>query len=167
AGLSSFEGTKNHQRLDVVRHPEKAKPTAAKLRAKDRPLANDFVPEPEFERLLDAWFGNLARVLLPGRSFYIWGGYANAGNYPPALKAKGLHSSPAVLWVKDRPMLTRQDFLGNHEWCFYGWREGAAHDFFGPNNASGGWSVKKVTPQAMAHWTEKPVELAARAIQYS
>src|SRR5262249_41660969 len=85
AGLSSFE-TSHHQKLDVVRHPAKAQPTTKKLRAKDRPLANDFLPEAEFERLLRAWFGNLARVLLPGRSFYIWGGYANCGNYPPVLK---------------------------------------------------------------------------------
>ena len=57
--------------------------------------------------------------------------------------------------------------MGNHEWCFYGWREGAAHQFLGPNNAVDVWSVKKVNPQSMVHLTEKPVELAARAIQYS
>ena len=33
------------------RHPEKAKPTHKKLRAKDRPLANDFVSDEEFDRL--------------------------------------------------------------------------------------------------------------------
>jgi hypothetical protein len=39
--------------------------------------------------ILDAWFGNIARVLQPGGSFYIWGGYANLGNYPPFLKKHG------------------------------------------------------------------------------
>jgi DNA modification methylase len=34
--------------------------------------------------LLRAWFGNASRVLDPGRGFYIWGGYANVANYPPA-----------------------------------------------------------------------------------
>jgi DNA-directed RNA polymerase specialized sigma24 family protein len=43
AGLSSFEGTKHHQKLDLERHPGKSKPTQKKLRPKDRPLANDFV----------------------------------------------------------------------------------------------------------------------------
>jgi tRNA A-37 threonylcarbamoyl transferase component Bud32 len=89
AGLSSFQGTTHPQQFDVERHPEKANPTAKKLRAKDRPLANDFLDDDEFDRLLHAWFGNLARVLLPGRGFYIWGGYANVGNYPPVLKATG------------------------------------------------------------------------------
>jgi ParB-like chromosome segregation protein Spo0J len=73
AGLSSFQGTTHHQKLDVARHPEKSKPTQKKLRAKDRPLANDFVSDEEFDRLLQAWFGNMSRALLPGRSFYIWG----------------------------------------------------------------------------------------------
>jgi DNA modification methylase len=152
AGLSSFQGSS---------------PTDKKLRAKDRPLANDFVSEEEFERLLRAWFGNVARVLLPGRAFYVWGGYSNCGNYPPALKASGLYFSQAIIWDKQHPVLTRKDYMGAHEWCFYGWREGAAHQFFGPANATDLWAVKKVNPQSMIHLTEKPVELAARAIEHS
>ena len=167
AGLSSFQGTNHHQKFDVERHPEKAKGTTKKMRAKDRPLENDFVSDEEFDRLLAAWFGNIARVLLPGRGFYIWGGYANCSNYPPVLKATGLYFSQSVIWDKQHPVLTRKDFMGAHEWCFYGWREGAAHQFLGPNNAPDLWHVKKVNPQSMIHLTEKPVELAVRAIQYS
>ncbi len=167
AGLSSFGNATHHQSLDLSLHPEKQHPTTAKLRPKDRPLVNDFVSDAEFERLLRAWFGNIARVLEPGRAFYIWGGYANCGNYPPVLKACELYFSQAVIWVKEHPVLTRKDFMGNHEWCFYGWREGAAHQFFGPANAVDVWSIKKVNPQSMIHLTEKPVELAARAMQYS
>ena len=103
----------------------------------------------------------------PGRGFYIWGGYANCANYPPVLKRTGLYFSQAIIWVKGHPVLTRKDFMGNHEWCFYGWREGAAHVYLGPNNATDVWSIKKVNPQSMIHLTEKPVELASRAMQYS
>lgn len=39
--------------------------------------------------------------------------------------------------------------------------------YLGPNNATDLWHVKKVNPQSMVHLTEKPVELAVRAIQYS
>ncbi|MFL5244141.1 MAG: DNA modification methylase [Gemmataceae bacterium] len=170
AGQSSFPGAAkqrtHHQAFDVGRQGEK-KRTTPRLRAKDRPLENDFVSDEEFQRLLNAWFGNIARVLKPGRSFYLWGGWANCGNYPPVLKAVGLYFAQALIWVKEHPVLTRKDFMGNHEWCFYGWREGAAHRFFGPANAVDVWSVKKVNPQSMVHLTEKPVELAARALQYS
>ncbi len=157
----------HHQKMDLARHPEKAQPTTRKMRAKDRPLANDFVSDDEFNRLLAAWFGNIARVLIPGGGFYIWGGYANCANYPPVLEACELYFSQAIIWIKEHPVLTRKDFMGNHEWCFYGWREGAAHRFFGPNNVPDTWSVKKVNPNAMVHLTEKPVELARRAMEYT
>ncbi|MCL2623815.1 MAG: ParB N-terminal domain-containing protein, partial [Planctomycetaceae bacterium] len=166
AGLSTFKNT-HHQGFDVARHPEKATPTTKKLRAKDRPLANDFVSDEEFDRLLDAWFGNMARVLEPGRSFYIWGGFTNCGNYPPFLKKHGLYFSQAIIWVKGHPVLTRKDFMTGHEWCFYGWKEGAAHKFFGPNNAVDVWDIKKIPSQQMVHLTQKPGDLAIRAIQYS
>jgi DNA modification methylase len=177
AGLSSFPATKSakgaaaapamhHQRFDLARSRTKSKRTG-KMRAKDRPLANDFVSDEAFDGMLAAWFGNIARVLQPGRSFYVWGGYANCANYPPVLKATGLYFSQAIIWVKEHPVLTRKDFMGNHEWCFYGWREGAGHQFFGPTNAVDVWAVKKVNPQAMVHLTQKPVELAVRALQYS
>jgi DNA modification methylase len=165
AGHSSFAETNSG--LPRGRHPDKAAATARKLRAKDRPLVNDFMPATEFDQLLHAWFGNLARVLQPGRAFYLWGGYSNCGTYPPVLRASGLYFAQAVIWVKEHPVLTRKDFMGNHEWCFYGWREGAAHQFFGPANAVDVWSIKKVNPQQMVHLTEKPVELAVRALEYS
>lgn len=226
AGLSSFAGYGNTDPgRDAARRPEKTKATERKMRPKDRPLENDFVSDEAFDALLAAWFGNIARVLLPGRGFYIWGGYANVGNYPPVLKACELYFSQAIIWVKEHPVLTRKDFMGNHEWCFYGWREGGGHKYFGPVNISDVWrvcrhklghysmldglrlealdgaridllppqadrkitsvkigesvevhgsdmvtdvwSIKKVNPTAMVHLTEKPVELAARAMRYS
>jgi DNA modification methylase len=168
AGLSSFAGLQHHQSFDVHRGASKAKATTKKMRPKDRALANDFMKDADYDVLLRKWFGNLAAVLKPGGAFYLWGGYANCANYPPALAECGLYFSQAIIWVKEHPVLTRKDFMGNHEWCFYGWREGAAH-WFNPEitNATDVWSVKKVSPNAMVHLTEKPVELAVRALTYS
>jgi DNA modification methylase len=167
AGLSSFTGTTHHQGLDVARHPGKSKPTQKKLRAKDRPLKNDFLSDEEFSKLLLAWFGNMSRVLLPGRGFYIWGGFSNLANYPTALKACGLYFSQSIVWDKQHPVLCRKDFMTAHEQCFYGWKEGAAHVWLGPNNVPDLWHIKKISPTKMVHLTEKPTELAARAMQYS
>jgi DNA modification methylase len=186
AGLSSFEaprhvdyrgedghrsrgreGLTHHQGFDAARRPGAAQATTKKLRAKDRPLANDFVSDEDFDRMLDAWFGNASRVLKPGGSFYIWGGYANIGNYPAPLKRAGLYFSQGIVWDKQHPVLTRKDFMGAFELAFYGWKEGAGHHYYGPNNATDLWHVKKVNPQNMVHLTEKPVELAAKAIEFS
>jgi len=168
AGLSSFGGLQHHQSFDLHRGASKAKRTTKKLRPKDRALANDFMKDADYDVLLRRWFSNLAAMLKPGGAFYIWGGYANCANYPPALADCGLYFSQAIIWVKEHPVLTRKDFMGNHEWAFYGWREGAAH-WFNPEikNATDVWVVKKVNPQAMVHLTEKPVELALRALTYS
>jgi DNA modification methylase len=166
AGVSSFAGT-HHQGLDLARHPGKAKPIGKKLRAKDRPLANDFLSDEAFDEMLLAWFGNMARVLQPGRSFYIWGGFSNLSNYPRALKACGLYFSQSIVWNKEHPVLTRKDFMTAHEQCFYGWKEGAAHKFYGPNNVPDIWNVKKLHSSQMEHLTQKPTELAVRAMQYS
>ncbi|MEW6199778.1 MAG: DNA modification methylase [Planctomycetota bacterium] len=170
AGLSSHPDLSkkmHHQAFDVARGVTSPAKARKKMRAKDRPLANDFVSGEAFDAMLLAWFGNAARVLLPGRSFYIWGGYANLGNYPGPLKACGLYFSQGIVWDKQHPVLTRKDMMGCFEIAYYGWREGAGHEFFGPSNATDLWHVKKVNPQSMVHLTEKPVELAVRAIQYS
>ncbi len=55
AGNSSFRRT-HHQKLDFARHPEKSRPTHGRMRAKDRPLVNDFMSDEEFGRMLEAWF---------------------------------------------------------------------------------------------------------------
>jgi DNA modification methylase len=185
AGLSSFPATQtgssrvqqtvaaldaqghHHAAMRLAGHPGILGNVDRKLRPKDRPLANDFISDESFAEMLLAWFGNMARALEPGRSFFIWGGYANIANYPPALSACDLYFSQTIVWVKEHPVLTRKDFMGNHEWAFYGWKHDAGHKFYGPANASDVWSVKKVPSQKMVHLTEKPVELAVRAIQYS
>ncbi|MGC8884878.1 MAG: ParB N-terminal domain-containing protein, partial [Bryobacteraceae bacterium] len=109
AGLSSFGGLQHHQSFDLHRGVSKPKRTTQKLRPKDRALANDFMKDADYEQLLRLWFGNLAAVLKPGGAFYIWGGYANCANYPPALAECGLYFSQAIIWVKNQPVLTRKD----------------------------------------------------------
>lgn len=165
--LSQSSGKMHHQSFDVERGATDPAKARRKMRPKDRPLENDFVSDEAFDEMLLAWFSNASRVLKPGGSFYIWGGYANLGNYPAPLKASGLYFSQGVIWDKQHPVLTRKDMMGAFEICFYGWKEGAGHKFHGPNNATDLWHVKKVNPQAMVHLTEKPVELAVRTIQYS
>jgi len=157
----------HHQGFDQARGVTDPKKAKRKMRPKDRPLENDFVTAEAFDEMLLAWFGNASRVLKPGGSFYIWGGYANLGNYPAPLKASGLYFSQGIVWDKQHPVLTRKDMMGSFELAFYGWKEGAGHHFYGPNNATDLWHVKKIPPQQMEHLTSKPVELAVRAIQYS
>jgi hypothetical protein len=43
-----------------------------------------------------------------------------AANYPSLFKAHGLYFSRAIIWDKQHPVLTRKDYMGSHEWGFYG-----------------------------------------------
>jgi wyosine [tRNA(Phe)-imidazoG37] synthetase (radical SAM superfamily) len=47
------------------------------------------------------------------------------------------------------PVMNRKDFMSCYELCYYCWREGAAHQFFGQNNERDLWEVKKVPSQEM------------------
>ena len=137
------------------------------MRAKDRPLENDFLTDEEFEKRLRAWFGNASRVMLPGRAAYIWGGYANVGELPAGSEGGGplLLADDHLGQAAPRP--DAQGLHGRARVVLLLLEDGAAHAFYGPTERRRPVVVKKITPQTMVHLTEKPVELAARAIQYS
>lgn len=149
-----------------------------KLRARDRPLINDNLDPAEYLIKLNAWMANFARALKPGRAFYIWGGFNNIENYPPAIREAGLHFHQVIIWNKEWPLIGRLDFMHNHELifhgfapshrvAFYGWRKGAPHYFCEVRNIPDTWVVKKTSPAEVIHLTEKPVELTERPITYS
>jgi len=169
-GPRSFTGKNvqlHHHSLDRALGSSDPRRARKKMRPKDRPLAGDFITDEEYEKTLLAWFTNASRVLKPGGSFYIWGGNQYLAQYQILLAASGLYFSQLIVWDKQHPLLVRKDFLCAFEVCFYGWKEGAGHKYYGPHNATNLWHVKKVNPQSMIHLTEKPVELAALPIQYS
>jgi ParB-like chromosome segregation protein Spo0J len=119
-------------------------------------LANSDAPNSDEEP--GGMLQNLARALLPGRSFYLWA--TDQCIQRVNLQEYGLHFSQVIVWDKLRPTTTPKHFMGAHELCLYGWKQGAGHQFFGPRSATDLWQVKKTK-------TEKPVELALRAIEYS
>ena len=135
--------------------------------AKARKLEGDFISKQEFTSLLYMWFTHISRALEPGEPFYIWGGYSNIANYLPIIKSTGLFFAQTIIWVKSMSVYTRKDFMGKHEWCFYGWKEGAPHKWTGPNNITDVWEIPNVPRKQMVHLTEKPVEIPFRAITYS
>ncbi len=178
AGLSSFTndgaasklkgGQGNAASFGVDHETGKPKHAAThkKLRAKDRPLANDFVSDEGSINCSKIGSETLPEYCYLELLLHL-GRLRQCGNYPPVLKKHGLYFSQSIIWDKQHPVLTRKDFMGAHEWAFYGWKEGAGHKYYGPKNATDLWQVKKINPQSMSHLTQKPAELAVRAMQYS
>lgn len=105
--------------------------------------------------------------LKPGGAFYICS--------PPgisemffrlAIADAGYLLRQCIVWVKNHFVMGRQDYQGRHESLLYGWRDGAAHAFYGGRNQDTVWEIDRPN-SGREHPTMKPVMLVARAIENS
>lgn len=78
----------------------------------------------------------------------------------------GLLCHQELVWVKERPVLTRSHFMWQYEPCMYGWVEGKPPVLRPPNNASCVWPISQKGQQDGIHPTQKPVEIFARPISW-
>ena len=122
---------------------------------------------PCFEGLVRGGLANAAGALVPGGTFYIWGGDRGADKYQSVLTAAGLHVAQTLIWVTPRELFSTCHFKPKHRWCFYGWRHGADPRFFGPNDVPDVWWVEKKCPRDRLHSIAQPVDFAVRAMQWS
>lgn len=118
--------------------------------------------------------------LAPGGVFYI-ASPAGAMHLPflLALVDAELQLRQTLIWVKDRFVLGRTDFhyrhepvlygdLGekDHEPIAYGWAPGEPHAFHGGRRLDTVWEIPRPSA-SREHPTMKPVDLVARALEYS
>jgi DNA modification methylase len=105
--------------------------------------------------------------LRPGGPFYV---AAFGGPYIvdsiAGVRASGLELREVLVWVKDRFVLSRQDYHGRHEHLLYGWAGGAAHSWYGGRSLDTVFEVPRPT-SSPEHPTMKPVELVARCLEPS
>ncbi len=112
AGLSSFsndaasgrlkQGQGNAASFGVDHETGKPKHAAThkKLRPKDRPIANDFVSGQAFDKRLMIGLKHCPSIMLPGRCFYIWGGYANWRKLSAGAEEAWAVLLAAIIWDK-------------------------------------------------------------------
>ncbi len=80
-------------------------------------------------RITVATFEAIAEFLPPGTPYYVC---APAGDMEPVLRhaCETLGSlRQTLVWVKNAPVMGRQDYHWQHEFLFYGWTPGAAHSW--------------------------------------
>jgi DNA modification methylase len=112
-------------------------------------IENDDLPEKEFEQLIDG-FVSILHLLNPP-NYYVWCNWKFYGILQSKLEFKA-----CIVWAKNVFGLGR-GYRHQHEFCLF---NGKLDD--GINNESDLWQVKKDTNYV--HPTQKPVELAARAL---
>lgn len=92
-------------------------------------IKNDSMSKDEFLHFLTAAFANMCIHLKAGGAFYVWHASREAVNFETALNAANLFVRQQIIWIKNTLVLSRQDYQWKHEPCFYGWKDGAAHNF--------------------------------------
>ena len=121
-------------------------------------IQNDSMEDTKFREFLRAAFGHAEKALKPGGSFYIFHADSEGYNFRGACFDVGLRVRQCLIWKKNSLVLGRQDYHWIHEPCLYGWREGAAHDWFADRSQTTVMEYDKPKKNDV-HPTMKPVEM--------
>jgi len=131
-----------------------------------RPIRNDDLTPKRYA----GWFAKVLAVivecLIPGGGFYIWNSHRQFGLMHDLLTACGMKVRSTIVWAKESFSPGFGDYNEQVEFCLYGHKGGARHRWYGPKNASTLWKVHRDRTQDYHHPTQKPLELAERAIRH-
>lgn len=144
--------------------------------AKSRPASHkqweriysDNMTQNEYETWLKAIFSNMVPCLVPGAPVYIWNGHKQFGPMYLMLKELEFHVSCVITWAKEHFAFGYGDYSQQTEFCLYGWKEdGGPHIWYGPNNETTLWQIKRDVTKNYIHPTQKPIAIPQRAIKNS
>lgn len=129
-------------------------------------IENDDLKEDEFIEFLTNAFKAADSVLKDGACFDVW--YADCQSYCfyKAIHDIGWKLSQMLIWKKDSLVLSRKDFHSIHEPCMYGWKLGAAHNYYNDRKQTTVMEYPKPKHNDL-HPTMKPLELFGYQIKNS
>lgn len=98
---------------------------------KDRGILNDKMSGEAFGKFIRAAMAAAAGALKPGAPAYVFHGDGEGINFRQAFAEAGFYQAACLIWRKNALVLGRGDFHQQHESILYGWKDGAAHPWFG------------------------------------
>lgn len=118
--------------------------------------------------IYSAFLSACVETVDPRAPLYLW--HADRASMPvlAALDAHGYDVRAQIVWNKNQAQFGSMgaQYKPKHEPCFYAFRRGVAPYWYGPNNEVTVWDVPRARSNDY-HPTQKPVELAERAIKNS
>lgn len=129
-------------------------------------IVNDKMESPKFYVFLCDAFSSMHYALKEGAPFYVWFASREHVNFESALNNAGLSVRQELIWNKNSITIGRQDYQWKFEPCLYGWKEGAAHSWYGGRDKSNVLDYDKPLKSDM-HPTMKPLPLFARLVENS
>jgi DNA modification methylase len=94
-------------------------------------IINDDMASAEFVLFLQSVFNAIAGVMAKGAPIYVAHADTERAAFTNAYLSAGLKLSGVLIWRKQSLVLGRSDYQWQHEPILYGWKEGAAHKFYG------------------------------------
>ncbi len=148
-------------------NPKNSKKKINPKEARSMKLQNDNLTSKQYK----SWFDKIAiaidSALQPGTAFYIWNSHKNFGLMHDSLTDKNFKISATITWAKESFCPNFSDYNEQTEFCLYGWKKGARHQWYGPKNESTLWRINRDLTKLYKHPTQKALELAQRAIRNS
>jgi DNA modification methylase len=132
--------------------------------ARRRRIANDALDPLAWEGFVRAWARNLLTSV--DGAIYCCMSSKELPLVSRVLAEEGGHWSDTIIWAKDRFVLGRADYQRGYEPIWYGWREGAPHEWCGDRDQSDVWNIDRPS-ESPVHPTMKPLPLMERAIENS
>lgn len=93
-------------------------------------IQNDEMDDESFRCFLVSAYSAADSVLKEGAAFYIWHADSEGFNFRGACRDVGWKVRECLIWSKNAFVLGRQDYQWQHEPCLYGWKDGAAHNWY-------------------------------------
>ena len=121
-------------------------------------IQNDAMSDSSFREFLKIVFCNALGKMKDGASFYIWHADVEAYNFYGAVIDNNEVVRQCIIWLKDMFVMGRKDYHFKHEPCIYGWKSGAAHNWFTDRKQTSVLEFKRPS-RSESHPTMKPVEL--------
>ena len=121
-------------------------------------IQNDEMDDESFRCFLVSAYSAADSVLKEGAAFYIWHADSEGFNFRGACRDVGWKVRECLIWSKNTFVLGRQDYQWQHEPCLYGWKEGAAHNWYSDRSQTTILEFDRPNRNA-EHPTMKPVGL--------
>nr|DAX52070.1 MAG TPA: adenine specific DNA methyltransferase [Caudoviricetes sp.] len=123
-------------------------------------IQNDSMEDSAFYQFLVDSFVAADSVMNEGAAFYVWHADSEGYNFRGACRAVEWGLRECLIWNKNTMVLGRQDYQWKHEPCLYGWKGGAAHNWYSDRKQTTVIDMNKPNRNA-EHPTMKPVQLFA------
>lgn len=129
-------------------------------------IENDSMSDDSFRAFLISAFAAAFDSLKPGGAFYIWHADSEGYNFRGAVFDCKQQVRQCLVWGKNTMVLGRQEYQWKHEPCLYGWKDGAAHNWYADRSQTTVIEFDKPARNG-EHPTMKPVGLFAYLITNS